>query len=521
MLILLRLIIFSHRYLGIAISLMAVIWFASGIVMIYAGGMPRLSEQMRLDRLPALDLARVQLSPVEAEQRLEGGGRPVLLSVLDRPAYRFQGRQAQTVFADSGEILQDIDLDTAHRVASRFVGVPGDRVHFVRTLDGPDQWNIGGRGETLLHKFRVDDTAATELYVSPRTAEVVQLTTRKQRAMAWTGTIPHWLYFTALRTNQPLWYKTVVWLSALCCVLAVLGLILAFTQFRWSQPLPLSGAIPYRGWLRWHYITGAIFGVFVLTWAFSGLLSMEPFDWTNARGLEVRRDAFTGGRTELASFGSIDAAALVRAVGDRTIKEIGFKRIHGDYYYTVAATEHTPAADAKRERLHQPYLVGRRGEPGRLLISAQTMQARNEPFDTAAIVARLKSATPDATIVGQETLQEYDSYYYSRGGQSPLPVLRVKFDDPAQTWVYIDPSDSEVLAQVHRFSRLERWLYNGLHSLDFAFWYSKRPLWDIGVIVLLLGGLATSLFGLYLGIKRLIRDLTPAGAADKEIVSTA
>ena len=45
---------------------------------------------------------------------------------------------------------------------------------------------------------------------------------------------------------------------------------------------------------------------------------------------------------------------------------------------------------------------------------------------------------------------------------------------------------SQVLAQIHRLNRVERWLYNGLHSLDFAFWYNS-PLWDIGMIALLPG----------------------------------
>ncbi len=38
-----RFLVLSHRYLGIALSLLFVMWFASGIVMIYAGGMPQLS----------------------------------------------------------------------------------------------------------------------------------------------------------------------------------------------------------------------------------------------------------------------------------------------------------------------------------------------------------------------------------------------------------------------------------------------------------------------------------------------
>ena len=515
--ILRRLIILSHRYLGIAISLMCVIWFASGIVMIYAGGMPRLTQQQRLEHMAPLDLSRVTLSAHEAAQRLgadSDAGTVVLRTVMGRPAYRFQNLAAATVFADTGEVLQEIDVAAAGVVASRFLDRPAAQLHFVRTLREPDQWTLSNRRGEPLHKFRADDAAATELYVSPQTAEVTQVTTRQKRTLAWMGTIPHWLYFTALRTNQPLWYQIVVWLSALACALAVLGLILAFTQFRRTRPFRLSQAIPYRGWMRWHYISGALFGLFVLTWAFSGLLSMEPFDWTNARGLDVRRDVLTGGATDLSRFETPVAAALASAAGGRTIKEVGFVRIHGEHYYTVASTEAAPAAEAQLERLHQPYVVSHGAEPGQRLVNTQSLQVRSAPFTTDSIVSRLRSALPEVRITAQELLQDYDSYYYSRGRQTPLPVLRVKFDDPAETWLYIDPATSDLLAEVHRFSRIERWLYNGLHSLDFAFWYSKRPLWDIGVILLCAGGLATSAFGLYLGTRRLIRDLTPSRRTD-------
>jgi hypothetical protein len=54
---------------------------------------------------------------------------------------------------------------------------------------------------------------------------------------------------------------------------------------------------------------------------------------------------------------------------------------------------------------------------------------------------------------------------------------------------------------------VERWLFNGLHSLDFRFWYDKRPLWDIGMIVLSLGALAASAIGLVFGFRRLFRIL--------------
>ena len=38
--------------------------------------------------------------------------------------------------------------------------------------------------------------------------------------------------------------------------------------------------------------------------------------------------------------------------------------------------------------------------------------------------------------------------------------------------------------------RLDRWLYQGLHSLSLPAFYFRRPLWDIVTIALMLGGLA-------------------------------
>jgi hypothetical protein len=39
-------------------------------------------------------------------------------------------------------------------------------------------------------------------------------------------------------------------------------------------------SIPYRGQKRWHMVLGLIFGIAAATWAFSGMLSMDPFPLT-------------------------------------------------------------------------------------------------------------------------------------------------------------------------------------------------------------------------------------------------
>jgi hypothetical protein len=498
-------LIVSHRWLGIALSLLFVVWFASGIVMIYAGGMPRLAADVRLEHLAPLDLTRVALGPAQAAERaeLDAFGRTTLLTVMGRPAYRFGGRGATTVFADTGAVLDEISLDESRAIASRFAGVPESQVLFVTTVTQPDQWTLGIGRTGILHKFRVDDDQATELYVSPLTAEVVLPTTRSIRTWAWFGPITHWLYFAPLRLNQPLWYRTVVWSSGAACVVAALGLVLGLVRFRRTRPFSLAGSIPYAGWMRWHYITGAVFGLFALTWAYSGLLSMEPFAWTNATGLEVDRDVFSGGPPDLSQYPPIDPATLARLSEGRPIKELEFTRIQDEPYF-IARLGHA-AAGAQRERLHQPYPIVGLAEQDRLLIAARSMTVRTEPFSPDSLVGRLRASLPDVPIADHALLDQYDSYYYSRGNQRPLPVLRVKFADPAETWVYVDPQMSQVLAEIHRLNRLERWLYNGLHSLDFSFWYARRPLWDIGMIVFSLGGLASSIIGLLFGLKRIGR----------------
>jgi hypothetical protein len=504
-----RPLILAHRWLGIVLGLVIVVWFASGIAMIYVGGMPRLTPQARLDHLPVLDPTHVRLSPAQAAAVLGGDGAgpgvPQLLMLQGRPAYRFALADNAIVFADDGSQPAPLDEVAAAGVAQQFLHAPTPKLQLLRQRDAPDQWTLTLRRVFPLLKYSVGDAQGTQVYVSTKTAEVVLATTRRDRAMAWIATIPHWLYFRALRQNQPLWYRIVVGLAALACVMAVLGLVLAFTQWRRTRPLNLARSIPYRGGMRWHYISGALFGVFALTWAFSGLLSMEPFGWTNVPELRVDSGALTGGAPELDRYSGIDVATLPALVAPRFIKEIGYTRIHGEHYLNLRTSAQADAQTLPPERLHAAYDIGGRSQDDEVLVEATTLKRHDQPFDSEAILARLHTALPDVPFVSHELLQDYDDYYYSRGGQLPLPVLRIRLGDPLRTWLYVEPQTSQLVSNVHRYSRIERWLYNGLHSLDFRFWYAKRPLWDLAMLIPLLGGLATSSLGLYYGIRRLLR----------------
>ncbi len=486
-----RLLILSHRYLGIALSIVFVCWFASGFAIIYTGGMPRLTEADRLSALPPLNLESIDVSLAAAQSIAATNSLPTVTTVLDRPAYRFTNQSGAVVFADNGDRLVQ-SMVSSQQIVSAFLAIESDQVRRIGTVDEVDQWTIGLRSRLPLEKFSVSDGLGSELYVSQRTAEVVLHTTSRDRLLAWIGAIPHWLYFLPLRQNTETWSAVVIWLSTLGTLLALIGVVLLFTQLRWRYWPKLRQAIPYHGVMRWHYITGIVFGIFVVTWTFSGLLSMDPYAWNRQAGLVVNL-------SQESDFGSADFGALTSAswqaglpslVDGQPIKELVLKQTGNNPLVELIVAD--PASTWRHRNI---------------LVSAQAPGQLFPGLSEENLIAQITNAV-DVDVMEANVLDEYDSYYYSRessaGPAAPLPVLRVKFDDRLNTFYYFDLATGETVRRLHRWNRLERWLYNGFHSLDFKFWYSARPLWDVGVWVLLIGGLCLSVLGLILGFRRIL-----------------
>src|SRR6185436_8382342 len=111
--------------------------------MIYSRGMPRLTPQTRLSRLSPLDLSQIRLDPSAAIAHANidrPNGRVTLLTVNDRPAYRFGN--AVTIFADTGEFMNGIDAAAARTVAAKFMNLPEGQVRPVEEVTEPDQWTL-------------------------------------------------------------------------------------------------------------------------------------------------------------------------------------------------------------------------------------------------------------------------------------------------------------------------------------------------------------------------------------------
>lgn len=457
-----------HRWTGAAFCLLFSWWFVSGIFMMYCD-YPEVKEADRLRHAQPLNAALVKLGPAEAWAKLNTAGAPdnVTLAMFDgRPAYWFGiGRSQVAVFADDGQMQRTFPADLNLRTASAWAHRPASDAK-AQAVTAPDQWTVGGvyREFAPLTKYSWPD--GQEVYVSGRNGQVVQYSTRMSRLGAWLGPIPHWLYFTPLRTNGRLWSRIVIWLSGAATVVATLGLIVGLSMFSPSKRYRSGGAptgVPYTGPKRLHMIFGLFFGVLACTWAFSGMLSMDPFPSQEAEESAAASgiaEALAGEPFSFDAFQSITPRAALHEVGSNfQAKTLEFLFIGVEPVYL-----------AKQDSGHS-------------LIIPMKSPPRPE-WDEG----RLVEIVGKARIAEKRWLTQYDAYYLDRTHASPLPVLRLLLNDAQHTLVYIDPRTARVVGEYHPAMWMERWAYHGLHSLNFPWLYNHRPAWDLVVLALMLGG---------------------------------
>lgn len=277
-----------HRWLGIVIGLLVLLWFGSGVVMMYVP-YPALTEQERMEWLAPLDAGQVGLGAWDAWRVTAMPGVPDavrLNSVAGRPAYHFMadGRW-NSVWADTGAAMH-VDYAVAKAAAHSMVaGAPALTIEPVEA----DQWTFGRlNAHRPLSRITMDDAAGSVAYVSGRTGELVRDTARGERAWNWAGSVIHWIYFTPLRTHEEPWRQLVMWTSCFALLLAMLGMVLGIQRLRLKRRYSGGRSLPYRGWQAWHHWLGLTLGTLTLTWLFSGWLSVTPFGWLSSPGITAQ-----------------------------------------------------------------------------------------------------------------------------------------------------------------------------------------------------------------------------------------
>ncbi|HFL7943003.1 TPA: PepSY domain-containing protein [Pseudomonas putida] len=473
-----------HRWLGIGLCLLMALWFVSGVVMLYVG-YPKLTSSERLEHLPALPAICCAEVPAQWAQlplqrlRLSSlGGQPFyLLELAD-------GRRV-TLDARSGEPLERADEAWALTGARQYAG---DVPLRYRGQFEEDVWTHSRAldAERPLHLVELGDAERTWLYLSSRTGEVVRDASLQERRWNWVGAWLHWLY--PLREGfgfENGWRVLMIGLSLLGTAMAVLGMVVGVMRWRFRRPYRNGSRSPYPGgWLRWHHIGGMLFGVVLVAWIFSGFMSMRPWGTTDSRS---RLDAslIQGGSLRAADISLPVTRVLQLLRVELDVVELEWRRLHGSAYLVARD------ASGNSRMLHGEALLHQ--------------FPREQLLDAARVMA-------PAIALDSDWLERFDSYYFARDAQSmygfqnrPLPVLRVRFDDPEQNWVYLDPASGEIVARHDQRQRIGRWLFNLLHSWDWHPLLERPLLREALIIAFSLGGMLICISGTVLGWRRLRR----------------
>jgi hypothetical protein len=448
---------------------------------------PALDADERLAHRPDVDIARVRVAPGAAVKAADVGDLDGmrLIAGPEGPIYvlRRGSRPMIAVDATGTETLAPVSPGQAGRIAADFAGQP------VRVLDGPfdyDQWIVHQRFDPYRPFFRaaVADKAGTELYVSARSGEVVQKTTRSARAWNYAGAVVHWIYPTVLRQSWVAWDVTVWSLSLVGLVMAVAGLTLGIVRSARSLNVGSMGDrrtstwSAFHGWMRWHHLIGLAGGVILITWTFSGWLSMDHgllFSTGEPRAETVAR--YRG----LSMAAASEAVSMEQFVHAAPFKELEIVAVDG-----------------------RGWLVMRGANRGstRVLPVDDTAATPLPVFSDEVLLAASRRAWPAppartfAPIFG-------DDAYNPLTSKLPETTRRIVIESTPPLWIHVDAASGNILAVLDRSRRVYRWLFNGLHNFDLPGVATNNTL-RIAIMLPLLGlGFALSLTGVIIGVRRL------------------
>lgn len=503
-----RMLYLLHRWLGIVLCLFMAMWFFSGVVMMYVG-YPKLTSSERLAALPVLDASRCCAALPDilaAAGRAENPGGVRLTSVAGAPRVVLSYGRSGVVAVDGASARRIDAVSAADALAAARAFMPGIPASY-RELLAEDAWthSRGLDAHRPLHRIQMADAQSTVLYVSGRTGEVVLDATGIERAWNWAGAWIHWLYPFRGGTVDRYWTDIVIYTSIVATLLALLGMLVGVWRWRFAGRFRSGSRSPYREtWMRWHHLFGLVFGVMTVTFIFSGLMSMNPFKVLDSGAPRLEQRLSRQDRWQARRFELSPQQALNRfSANGFSARELEWRVVDGMGYFL--------ALDGQgRSRLLAANAASGDAQPF-------------EAFDMAQLQALGSALFLESRLIEATVLMEYDTYYYSRephtmgGGVKHLPVLRLKFDDAVASWLHLDPSTGAVINQLDSHRRVGRWLFAFLHSWDWLPLLERRPLWDIWMIALSVGGFAISLTGIVIGWRRLRRKWIRFAASDLRV----
>lgn len=475
-----------HRVLGTALSLLFAMWFLTGFVMIYHN-FPRITDSERLSALPTIHrLADGQLDSLVSSIK----GYDTLSVASLRAGH--DGTWIIETTSLSGERSYWHEKEgLQHRLSAqerltyvqRFKSAPISRVDTLTELGRWIPYSYRFSQEMPIYRYSYADDESTELYVSGVSAEGVQLTSRSTRFWAWVGAIPHWLYIYNLRNYPTEWRNIVIWLSGLGALMALCGLVVGIRL--WWIGRKKHAVSPYKRLVyRWHHVVGYVFGVFVCTFAFSGMMSLQDVPrWiVPVVNENLQRDIRTNPLVIAPSAYSLRYDDVLERYQGR------IKRLQWLSFGELP--------------LYGVDLDG--GE--RILLRADGTQVVPLELSREEVEARILALYKEPIELSVELLEEHDNYYLSKRMAPALPVYKVVASDADESYYYIDPYTGDC-RYFNRNTRVRKWTYQALHSFSIKWLIDHPVLWNILMWTAMIAGTIVSLTGVWLSVRYLSRKL--------------
>lgn len=474
-----------HRVLGTVLSIVFLMWFLSGFVMIYHK-FPKVAHQDKYLHMDAL--SGNILSPDSVLQQLPNNDSILKLSLKSyqhKPLFEVLNPQGSfRISATDSIIIQDDNTPQFADIQNYAQQWVDAEIIRVDTLNKLEQWIPFGylKKDFPIYKFYFGDKDQHQLYISGVSGEALQFTNNNNRFWAWVGAIPHWIYFTSLRQNSELWSNVVIALSGLGCIMCIAGLIIGIRSYVIQYRRKRKWKSPYKKLTyKWHHILGFVFGIFVFTFSFSGMMSLAHLpEWiVKVHNPSIQKNMMKPRPIDLNSY-NLDFSKVLAAYPHQ-VKSIEWASFGNLPLYKVIVNNQMITIDASTDSVKT------------LQLDESDVQSRITQYHTEPIHISL--------------LTEYDNYYVGRTDHLPLPIYKVEVDDADNSTYYIDPNTGNT-RYFNTNDKVHRWLYQALHSYKTGF-LSRHPIiWNILMWGTMIGGTLVSATGVFLSIRYIRRKIT-------------
>lgn len=462
-----------HRVLGAVVSLLFLMWFITGLVLVYHP-FPNATQEEKNQRLEILPDSLPDIMALVNKLPEGETARKIQLSELQgQTLLSVSTKENQYVFnADTTEEVKPLNYHAIERIAKNWSNAPIERVDTLKELE---QWIMYSKYEKELpiYKFYFSDDEKRQLYISSRSGEVQQFTDKDSRFWSWVGFIPHTLYIPALRKHTQTWILTITVLASLGLVMCIAGVYVGIDAYYRRYKRKGKFESPYKKrWYWWHHVVGLIFGIFLLTWAFSGVMSLRKVpQWMVKTHAEYKIPMKIKGKRISPDKYPFDYKLLKQTYPE--LKKIEWTHFQGIPIYEIVSGNQT------------------------LFIDASSKEAKELFLPSEAIEKSIRAIHGDSVAFTVKLINDYENYYLPWKRDLGLPAYKVEVSDADKSLYYINAKTGDY-KYLNQNRKARKWMFQALHYFHIK-WLMDRPvLWTIVLWTLSIGCIIVSGTGVWL-----------------------